>query len=295
MNGKSSGPTTFERSCQHWSEAGADEMAAFYRLAAYDYDLLAEAVDWAAVLTGLSNATTNDALSLLDVACGSGKFPAALLANDGFRSYAAKPIDYHLLDPSDFSLREAADQLRRPFRVGRSHHCTLQDLDPTAQHDMVWATHALYCVPADELAVAAARFWGAIRRGGTGFVAHATDESHYLRFQRLYLDHWPGASGAPFSTAAEVADALRNEAIHAFGDAWQWDDSTIEYEGTLPLEEERTAERYLQRCLFDDDVTLEQMLTDKALGPYLRDRQDRASGVWRFPQRVKLMRFGVAG
>ena len=37
---------TFERSCDHWSEAGRQEMEDFYALASVDYQHLAEAIDW---------------------------------------------------------------------------------------------------------------------------------------------------------------------------------------------------------------------------------------------------------
>lgn len=305
MNEPAEASSTFERSCRHWSEASADEMAAFYRLASVDYRLLADATDWGAELTRLSQATPGDALSLLDVACGSGKFPSALLANPSFQKYAGKPIDYHLLDPSEFSLQEAASQLRPPFHAGKAFHCTLQDLglqdsgvakdsDPAQGHDMVWATHALYCVPAEELPLAAARFCAAMRPGGQGFVAHATDQSHYLRFHQLYLKHWTGATGVPFCTADQVAAALQEEGIRAFGADWRWDESIIDYEGTLELKDTRTAEMYLQRCLFDDSVTLEQMLGNAAISEYLLGMQDPEAGLWRFPQQASLMRFGIA-
>lgn len=295
MSKQQAAPTTFQRSCQHWSEGSASEMDAFYRLATYDYKLLADAADWCAEFMRLSRASRGDTLSLLDVACGSGKFPAALLANARFQAYAGKPIDYSLLDPSEFSLGEAAGELEPPFRVGRAFHCTLQDLDPPRRHDVVWATHALYCVPAGELRAAAERFCAALNPGGLGFVAHATESSHYLSFQRLYLKHWPGASGAPFCTAGEVAAALQQAGSTAFGASWQCRVSTIEYEGTLPLDETATAEMYLQRCLFDDELTLDQMLSNKQLGDYLRRCQDRDAGVWRFPQQATLMRFGASG
>lgn len=294
MPDQQAAPTTFERSCRHWSEQASGEMAAFYRLASYDYALLAEAVDWGAELMRLAQFRDGETLSLLDVACGSGKFPSALLAGDRLQKYEGKLIDYHLLDPSEFSLRESAAQLHQPFRAASRFHCTLQDLDSPLQHDVVWATHALYCVPANELAEAAERFCAALKPGGIGFIAHASERSHYLSFQRLYLERWPGASGEPFSTAKQVADALQQAGVKAFGDAWHWHESSIEYAGTLPLEDATTAEMYLQRCLFDDSITLEQMLSSHSLGAYLRLQQDRAAGIWRFKQQTKLMRFGAS-
>ena len=50
---------TFERSCEHWSDAGRDEMETFYELARVDYRYLAQAYDgpthcnlWVAVTAG---------------------------------------------------------------------------------------------------------------------------------------------------------------------------------------------------------------------------------------------------
>jgi hypothetical protein len=67
---------TAQRSLEHWSEAGRAEMQAFYALATEGYRRLA-ARDWAADLRARA---TGGRVRLLDVACGSGKFPAALLA-----------------------------------------------------------------------------------------------------------------------------------------------------------------------------------------------------------------------
>ena len=65
---------TAQRSLAHWSEAGRREMEAFYALATEDYRQLALAADWAALL----GERAHEGWSLLDVACGSGKFPTAL-------------------------------------------------------------------------------------------------------------------------------------------------------------------------------------------------------------------------
>ena len=69
---------TFQRSCAHWSEAGRAEMNKFYALASVDYKHLAEAVDWKKWLEERQEIVGQRSLKLLDVACGSGKFPSAL-------------------------------------------------------------------------------------------------------------------------------------------------------------------------------------------------------------------------
>ena len=61
---------TAQRSLEHWSEQGRREMEKFYALATEDYRQLALAADWAALL----GKCAHQGWSLLDVACGSGKF-----------------------------------------------------------------------------------------------------------------------------------------------------------------------------------------------------------------------------
>ena len=118
---------TFERSCEHWSDAGRDEMEAFYELARVDYRHLAEAYDWAAAFQSL--ASRNSGGRLIDIACGSGKFPQALLAHAGIdklAQIAGFKIDYDLLDPREFSVREAKQALAPPFHAGAEFCCPLQ-------------------------------------------------------------------------------------------------------------------------------------------------------------------------
>ena len=72
---------TFDRSCDHWSESGREEMEGFYALASLDYQHLAEAIDWKNWLEIEQKKVGSRCLQLLDVACGSGKFPVALSTN----------------------------------------------------------------------------------------------------------------------------------------------------------------------------------------------------------------------
>ena len=70
--------STFQRSCEHWSEAGRAEMDHFYALAAVDYKYIANAINWGRWLEEQQKKVGQRQLKLLDIACGSGKFPRAL-------------------------------------------------------------------------------------------------------------------------------------------------------------------------------------------------------------------------
>ena len=51
-------------------------------------------------------------------------------------------------------------------------------------------------------------------------------------------------------------------------------------------------EGYLQRCAFDDTVTLAEMEAAPTLGPYLSACVDADAGLYRFPQHVDLIFVG---
>ncbi len=263
---------TAQRSLEHWSEAGRREMDAFYALATEDYRQLVLAADWPALL----GAQVRDDWRLLDVACGSGKFPAALLRHADLAGLP--PLAYDLLDPSAFSVEEARAQLAPPFVPGRGLVVTLQDLPADAAgYDVVWATHALYAVPPDELPAAAERFVGAMRPGGLGVVAQATSRSHYLAFYDAYRAGVREAT--PYTSAEQVAAALRGAGARVR-------EQLVHY--TTGTADRAVAEGFLQRCAFDDSTSLEQMEAAPVLGDYLAGCRTPDGG-WSFDHEVALL------
>jgi ubiquinone/menaquinone biosynthesis C-methylase UbiE len=280
--------STFDRSCNHWSETGRDGMAAFYKLAAYDYRLLAEQLDWSSLFRSLQS-EFGSPIRLLDVACGSGQFPNALLEFTDLDRVPDLSVTYDLLDPSAFSINVAREKLRPPFTPGAELQCTAQDLQrPSDPYAIEWATHALYCVPSTELQVAIEQMRAALAPQGLGFIAHASQSAHYIEFQKLYLrSSYSATTAEPFCSGEQVLSTLQEQLGDDHVHAW-----TIDYEGQLPLDDRATAELYLQRCLFDDAVTLDQMLADEHMGDYVRSCMDSETQRWRFSQRTWLIFYG---
>ncbi len=267
---------TSDRSLEHWSEAKRSEMDAFYALATADYRHLAEARNWRAWLEARQAAVGGRPLRLLDVACGSGKFPTALRAHAGVAEAAIRPIAYSLLDPSAFSLAEARAALGPPFEAAEDILSTLEDYTPTEPFDVVWATHALYAVPAADLDAAMGRFGTAT--GGVGFIAHAAADSHYIRFYTAFLAAFHGGRGEPYRTAEEIVDALRRAGA-------QVETQHISY--TQSATDPAIVEGYLQRCAFDDTVSLDSMRRTEPLAGYLAGC--RTGDAWTFDQTVALI------
>lgn len=267
------------RSNAHWSEDGRRGMEAFYTLATGDYRHLAEARDWARWL-GDAQDRAGRPLRLLDVACGSGKFPTALVAHAGVGGGSVHPVATDLLDPSAFSIAEARAALPAPFMPAAEHETTLQDFTPPPDgYDIVWAVHALYAVPAQDLPLAAERFLASIGPGGRGVIAHSAAAGHYIAFHRLFLSEF-GQGATPYVSAEMLARALRAAGARV-------EVTEVAYDSAAGPDDAAAVEGYLQRCVFDDSVSLAAMQAAPALGRYLDGC--RAAAGWRFPQVVHLI------
>ncbi len=268
------GEDTAARSLSHWSEAKRDEMDAFYVLANEDYRQLALAAPWVDLLT----ARARPGWRLLDVACGSGRFPRALLRFAGVGSAHLRTLPVDLLDPSAFSVEEAAGHLGDPFVVGRRLVTTVQDLPAGATgYDIVWATHALYALAPEAMRLGAERMVTALAPGGLGLVAHATAASHYLRFYDLYRTGVRQAT--PYQDSAHVGKALEAAGARVHSEM-------IRY--PVASDDQGAVEGFLQRCAFDDTISLTEMRAAPALGSYLEGCVD-AAGLWTFHQEVALL------
>jgi SAM-dependent methyltransferase len=252
-------------------------MEAFYALARLDYRLLAAVLDWAAVLKAPRTADQGE-LTLLDVACGSGKFPEALLARAGLDP--AVRVRYDLLDPSAFSLDEAASVLAPPFKERARLQTTLEDLDPQAgPWDLVWATHALYALQPANVSAAVERYRAAIAPGGVAFLAQGSADSHYLKVYAAFLEGVRGGEGTQYVSSDDLIAELRAQGETP-------DVRRLSYDHVVPADDTAVLEGYLQRCLFDDTISLAEMLEAPLLGPYLATQLDGAAGVYRFHQEV---------
>ena len=270
---------TFVRSCEHWSETSRNEMQSFYTLASIDYKHLAEKFEWKKWLETHQADVGQRRLKLLDVACGSGKFPSALNQYAKLEDTKILPIEYSLLDPSSFSIKETRKVLRFPFEANSEFKTTLQNFAcEQGAYDIIWATHALYAIPQDELKDALKRFIFGMAR--SGFIAHATTKSHYLRFYMHYLNGFRGGFGEPYSSAEQILQILKEiEIPHRV--------EKITYENSISENASLQVEGYLQRCVFDDTIDLNTMLGNSMTGPYLNNCIK--DGKWCFKQQVMLI------
>ncbi len=270
---------TFIRSCEHWSETSRNEMENFYTLASIDYKHLAKRFEWKKWLETHQSNVGQRRIKILDVACGSGKFPSALFQYAKLADAKILPVEYALLDPSSFSIAEARKVLQLPLEAGSEFETTLQEFAcERGAYDIIWATHALYAVPKDELKDALKRF--TFGMAGSGFIAHASEKSHYINFYRHYLNGFKGGFGEPYSSAEQILKTLKEIDV-------PFTVEKITYENGISQNASLQVEGYLQRCIFDDTIDLETMLRNSTTGPYLESCIK--DGNWRFKQEVMMI------
>ncbi len=269
------------RSARHWSEQGRSNMEAFYRLATDDYRHLALAKNWIQCLEDIQTGVGDRSIRLLDVACGSGKFPNALAAHGGLSSAQIRPINIALLDASAFSIAEAKASLPEQFRAAGEYEVLLQDfVPPSNRFDIVWATHALYAIPEEDLEEGLRRFQSAIAPGGLGIIAHSAATGHYIDFHRQFLRATGKDDQASFISAEMILRLLQGDGIAVSV-------QEIEYQSIATSSELDAVEGFQQRCLFDETMTLATMNQYPPLADYLnRCRNDDG---WAFPQLVWVM------
>ncbi|MDQ8047326.1 MAG: class I SAM-dependent methyltransferase, partial [Solirubrobacteraceae bacterium] len=189
-------------------------------------------------------------------------------------------IRYDLLDPSRFSLREASAQLRAPFAEADHFETTIEDLAPDAgPWDIVWATHALYALDPAKRSAAVARYVAATAPTGVSILAQGARDGHYLRVYDAFLEGVRGATGTPYVSSDDLIAELRAQGADP-------QVRRLRYDHVIAADETAVLEGYLQRCLFDDTVSLAEMVEAPVLGAYLASQFDEAAGLYRFHQEV---------
>ena len=271
---------TFSNSCDHWSEKHISEMEDFYNLANVDYQYLSNAVDWRKTFETIQSKVGSRSIRLLDIACGAGKFPNALLSNANFNNSDIKKVDYSLLDPSGFSINQAKKILRKPFFESLCFESTIQDLKFNKYHfDLVWAVHALYAIPSEELELSLKKFLHVL--DGFGFIAHACNDSHYIKFYNYFLQAFDKNNRFAYISAEDILKQLSEIGVKTRVKYLNYTNGTSKRNTNL-------VESYLQRCVFDDTISMEQMLAHDITGKYLKNCLVNKTN-WIFPQKVMLI------
>jgi SAM-dependent methyltransferase len=211
----------------------------WFRVVEGDYHQLIDAVDWNAVF-----APRSTPYSLLDIGCGTGRFPTLL------RSHLsdAVTIHYDMCDPSHYSLTTCRQSLQKPWAPRHAWQTTLEYAEQTWQpqsYDVAWAIQSLYCLTHDRISESLHRLLTALHPShGTICILLAKRGTFFSQILQLFTEQFPVVSPPSYVSAETVATMLeRLGAITLIRE--------LECLHTISIWEDRLLEQYLQQCVMD--------------------------------------------
>ena len=206
---------------------------------AQDYQLLLDTVKWDTLFPVRSTP-----YSLLDIGCGTGRFPSLLSSH----LPPSIHIHYDVCDPSQYCLTSCQQALRPPLFSRKAWRTTLEHGERTwapGTYDVAWALQSFYCLDHEILHDSVHRFIRAIHPSrGTGCLLLGKRESFFSQVHQLFFQHCSFAPPPPYVSAESVLTMLEHLGTNTVI-------RELDCVHTISIWEDRLLEQYLQQCVMD--------------------------------------------
>lgn len=252
------------------------DLDAWFRVTQVDYERLIEQLS----PRELFGDTPSGAYRLLDLGCGTARFPALLdrtIADD-------LHVAADLLDISDYCLNAAVAQYRalHHFSPAMTYLSAIEDLgrsvDRSRRFDVIWAIHSLCTVAQDRIAEVCRFCWDALKPNGTFLIYQLARNSSYYRLYDYYLTHYP----APNSATRMLASEDHQEILSSLGIGYEV--RRIRFTHRIAQDERQLLEVYLRKCVMDHDAEVLEFFR-----PVLDEQATPEQAQYRFDQEVDLL------
>jgi len=261
-------------------QQGTLEKDLWFQVAECDYTELIQAFDFDTFFSSFDTPIT-----LLDVGCGTGKFPTMVGTHI---SHSRQQMQYDYLDPSQHSLDELQKTLTIPFVPHTALKTTLESLDrshcPTQGYEIIWCLQSLYCVQHEALQDITKKLKALLNpQNGVALIYLAASDAFYHRLYRLYNQEFYPDTRVPYITAEDITKTLDLLDI-------PYGVTKLHFPHTIPCSEHHVFANYINQCVFDDKA-LDNIRNHTALQTFLESFND--GEMYSFPQQVWLIMFGA--
>ena len=230
--------SNLQRSLQYYQK-GVLQPEAWFRIVEQDYTQLIAAINWQEIFP-----KQHADFQLLDVGCGTGRFPKMLQP----QLPTTLRIHYDYLDPSHYCLATCQQALKPPFLARHAWQTTLehaQEVLIPGTYDLIWAIQSLYCLEQANLRTAAKLLIQALHPSrGTVCLVLAKQEAFFPQVHQIFFEHCAEQTPPPYLSAESVVTALRElGAISVIRE--------LPCTHSISIREDRLLEQYLQQSVMD--------------------------------------------
>ncbi|WP_365304362.1 class I SAM-dependent methyltransferase [uncultured Thiodictyon sp.] len=252
------------------------DLDSWFKVTQIDYERLIEQYPPAA----LFDFTRNLEIRLLDLGCGTARFPCLLDKKMPDRIH----VHADLLDISEYCLDSAVAQYHalRHFSPAVTYLSAIEYLPQTIARDrsfdVIWAIHSLCTVNRDKLADICRSCLRLLRPNGKFFIYQLARNSSYYRLYDYYLVH----HSAPNNAARILASEDHQQVLMSL--AIDYEIHKIKFTHTIDVEQRHLLAVYLKKCIMDNDPDVLEFFQ-----PVLNEHLDSPRAQYRFDQEVDLL------
>lgn len=244
----------------------------WFQIASADYEALIKDYDFAALFSSIKAP-----VSLLDLGCGTGKFPSMLkdVLDSGLH------INYSCLDPSEFSLQECRNNISAPFYTDAQYQSFFENMkdhiEPEKRFDIIWSIQSLYCADASKLQQTIENALCMLKPHGRLMIYLASPQSSYMQAQNLYHAHFAkDAEKTPYNNAIALEEKLKD--ISCAFDVYK-----LTFDHVIPSANKGLLEIYLNQCALAE-ISIEDWLGNEDVHRWLE--QFKRDECYAIPQNV---------
>lgn len=230
--------SNLERSLRYYQKSQINPES-WFSVVAQDYQILMNTLEWNALFP-----VRSAPYSLLDIGCGTGRFPSLLSS----QLHSSLRIHYDICDPSQYCLTSCQQALHPPLFPRHAWRTTLEHAEQTwvpESYDMAWALQSFYCLEHETLYESVQRFLRAIHPlRGTACILLGKRNSFFSQIQQLFFKHCSCVTPQPYVSAESIYTMLERLGANTLV-------RELEYIHTISIWEDRLLEQYLQQCVMD--------------------------------------------